>query len=132
MSDTLRRAFSVGLFAAFVAFGISSAHADPTTTSFALSDFNGNGTIDVEEYRYREVEIFAVLDKDGNGFLVVAEIPDGYKELFPVVDTNADGKVSVREYLVFIMPRFWKADYDGDNVLSLPEVIASDRREARL
>jgi hypothetical protein len=130
MSNAFRKVVSASLFALLAAGGISPALADSTTNSFARSDHDGNGVIDVEEYRARMIEIFVFLDKDGDGYLLVVDVPDGYKEVFPVADTDGDGRASLREYLLFIMPRFWKADYDGNNVLSLPEVGAADRREA--
>ena len=95
-----------------------------------MSDYDGNRVIDVEEYRYRMLEIFVFFDKDGDGFIVVAEVPEEKKALHAVIDSNDDEKISVREFLLFSMPRFWKADYDGDNVLSRPEVAASNAREA--
>lgn len=131
MSNVLRRLFSAGLLILLGVGGTSIAQAaNPTTTAFAHSDHDANGVVDVEEYRARMVEIFVFLEKDGDGYLVVADIPDGNKRVFPAADANGDGRLALREYLVFVMPRFWKADYDGDNVLSLPEVGAADRREA--
>lgn len=131
MKDALRVGLVAGLATVLTVFGGQVARAaEPATTAFGLADTDGNGTIDVEEYRGRMLEIFVVLDANGDGYLVVAEIVDDHKEMFPVVDSDGNDKVSLREYLVFVMPRFWKADYDGDNVLSLPEVGAADRREA--
>lgn len=130
MSYAFRKVVSASLFAVFAACGISLAQADSTINTFAGSDSDGNGVIDVEEYRARMIEIFVFLDKDGDGYLLIANVADGHKEVFPVADADGNGKVSLREYLVFIMPRFWKADYDGNNVLSQPEVGAADGREA--
>jgi hypothetical protein len=131
MSDVFRKIVSAILFAVLATCGISLAQAaGATTSSFANSDHDGNGVVDIEEYRARMIEIFVSLDGNGDGYLVVADVPDGHKEVFPAADANGDGRLALREYLVFIMPRFWKADYDGDNVLSLPKVGAADRREA--
>ena len=128
MLNASRKALAAGLLAVLTTIGFSTAHAvNPTTEAFAATDTNADGVIDVEEYRARMLTVFAVLDKDGDGFLVVAEVPDGHKELFPVVDKDGSGKVGVREYLVFLVPRFWQSDYDGDTVLSLPEAIAADK-----
>ena len=131
MLNALRRAGIVGLCAVLAAFVIPLAQAaDPSTTAFALADEDADGVINVEEYRNRMIVVFVALDEDGDGYLVESELPDGQKDVFPVADANGNGKLGLREHLVFIMPRFWKADYDGDNVLSLPEVTVADKREA--
>lgn len=112
-------------------FGVAQAQsADPTTSSFALADEDADGVVNIEEHRDRMIVVFVALDGDQDGYLTEAEVPDGHKDVFAVVDSDGTGSVGLREYLVFVMPRFWKADYDGDNVLSLPEVIAADKREA--
>lgn len=131
MSHAFRRILSASLFAVLATCGISLAQAaNPTTAAFGNSDHDGNGVVDIEEYRARMIEIFVFLDENEDGYLVIADVPDANKDVFPVADSNGDGRIALREYLVFLMPRFWKADYDGDNVLSLPEVGAVDRREA--
>ena len=121
----------IGSFFIFTAATTASAQsANPVTASFALADADANGVVDVEEYRDRIIVIFVALDTNNDGYLIESEVPDARKDVFPVADADSDGELGLREYLVFLMPRYWKADYDGDNVLSLPEVIASDRREA--
>jgi hypothetical protein len=131
MLITIRKAVVATLVTVLVTFGMAHAQtADPTTNSFALSDEDADGVVDVEEYRNRMIVIMVALDKDEDGYLIESEVPEVQRDVFPVADASGDGKVGLREYLVFVMPRFWKADYDGDNVLSLPEVIAADKREA--
>ncbi len=113
---------------------LTACTSTPTRTtesienSFALADENANGIVDVEEYRNRMIVIFMALDEDKDGFLVKSEVPDAREAALSSADTGGDGRISIREYLVFVMPEFWQADIDGDNVLSLTEVLVADKR----
>ena len=131
MSETFRSVLVALLFTLLSGLGIPGAQAAADTASaFELTDADGNGSIDVEEYRARQLLVFSALDQDGDGFIVLAEIPKDRKDVFAVVDTDGNKRIILREYMLYIMPRFWKADYDGNNVLSPAEVKAADEREA--
>lgn len=105
---------------------------DTSEKEFKLTDTNGDGAVDVEEYRARVLVIFSALDKDGDGFLVIADVPDDRKDVYGVVDEDGNGRVTLREYMLYVMPRFWMSDYDGDNTLSKAEVKAADEQESEL
>ena len=131
MSQALRSAVITVLLTALSGFGIPVAQAAGHEASeFELTDTDGSGSIDVEEYRARQIVVFSALDENGDGFIVLAEVPADRKDVFAVVDTDSNGRIILREYLTYIMPRFWKADYDASNVLSPAEVKAADDREA--
>jgi len=104
----------------------AASHAPP---EFELADTDASGTVDVEEYRARMIVVFSVLDENGDGHLVLEEVPDDRAHVFAVVDVDDNGRIILREYMLYVMPKFWDYDFDGDNVLTPAEVEAANERE---
>ena len=113
--------------------GVASlAHAGQITPkqAFENADADGDGNVDVEEYRRRKVEIFVVMDANGDGFIIIGEVPDEHKSKFEKVDENKDGRITLHEYLVFVMPAFWlEYDTNKDTVLTIDEVEAAAKKK---
>ena len=135
MNPLLGKALAGLAFAGMMLTGVLPAYADEGTPmtpkqSFEHADVDQNGSVDVEEFRARHIEIFVLMDANGDGFVVLAEVPDEHKGKFEAVDEDKDGRVDLHEYLVFVMPAFWlEYDTNKDNLLSLDEVEAAAARK---
>jgi Ca2+-binding EF-hand superfamily protein len=94
--------------------------------SFAETDTNKDGAIDIEEFHVRIVEVFYNADTDKEGFLSV----DEYQRLpfsgaFKDADANGDGRISLPEFVTIRFRQFEEADTNHDTQLSLDEVITA-------
>ena len=95
--------------------------------AFAETDKNGDGSIEIDEFHERLVDIFFLGDVDKDGFLSEEEFVKVVviKEDFAKVDKDGDGKVSKREFVSARLPVFIAMDTDKDGSLSLAEVEAA-------
>ena len=112
--------------------GVTLAHAEEITPqqAFENADADKDGNVDVEEFRRRKIEIFVIMDANGDGFIVITEVAKEHKDKFGKVDKNNDERVSLNEYLVYVMPAFWREhDTNKDNVLTIDEVEAAAKKK---
>ncbi len=95
--------------------------------AFAEADQNSNGSIEIDEYYDRLVEIFFAGDANKDGFLSREELARTVviPESFEQADRDADGRVSRREFVRVRLPLFLQLDTDGDGELSFAEVTAA-------
>lgn len=122
-----------------------SAEPAPSPTlgsaAFSRADRNGDGWVDLEEFRREIVEAWHALDLDGDGWITLDEVralPDGrarrsLERMLRRADADADGRLSFSEVVRHRMARFDAADRDRDDRLTLAELLAAeaDRRAAR-
>ncbi len=92
--------------------------------AFAETDTNKDGSIDLEEFHARLVEVFYNTDTNKDGFLII----DEYKQLplssdFKEADVSDDGKLSLREFVRIRYQEFEAADKNNDGELSVNEVV---------
>ena len=97
-------------------------------SAFDLTDQNGDGEVDKEEYRVRMLVVFEILDADEDGLIELPEVPDGHKQSFPVADTDGKPGVNLDEHLAFARSLFERADTDKDGVLTPGEVQSANER----
>lgn len=93
-------------------------------------DQNDDGQIDHEEFHLRLVEIFFHADRDKDGSLSFEELEAGI--VFPEgarrADRNGDGQISLHEFVGQRFRDFAAVDTDGDNLLSVGEVVGAWQR----
>jgi Ca2+-binding EF-hand superfamily protein len=94
--------------------------------SFAETDTNKDGQIDIEEFHVRLVEVFYNADTNKDGFLSI----DEYERLpfsgaFKDADTNGDGRLSLPEFVAIRFRQFEEADTNHDYQLSVEEVVTA-------
>jgi Ca2+-binding EF-hand superfamily protein len=101
--------------------------------AFAETDTNRDGSIQIDEFFDRLVEIYFHADTDKNGTLSAQEFAKAVVIQQPVseVDSNGDGAVDRREFVRSRLPLFQQADLDRDGELSLDEVKAALEGPAR-
>ncbi len=97
-------------------------------SAFDLTDQNGDGEVDKEEYRVRMLVVFEILDADEDGLIELPEVPDGHKQSFAVADTDRKPGVNLDEHLAFARSLFERADMDKDGVLTPGEVQSANER----
>jgi len=110
---------------------VAGAHAQVTPTSsydpkaaFAQTDQNADGSVDLEEFHQRIVDVFYYADTDKDGFLSVTELQQlPASEPMNDADKNADGKVTLREFVRIRFLQFQSTDTDHDGELTLTEVL---------
>jgi len=109
-----------------VAYGADQARPYDIKTAFAESDTNGDGEIDLCEFRSRLVEVFYRADTNKDGFLDRAE----YERLpfsgdFKEADIDGNGKITLHDFVAARYRQFVDADTNRDGALSLQEVRAA-------
>src|SRR5215468_4895479 len=85
------------LLGAAPALAQPSAQPATTTDVFTLTDRNGDGEIDHQEYADREVDVFFFADGDKDGKLSAAEV-GASDAAFKAADRNGDGALSLAEF----------------------------------
>lgn len=121
----------LGALAAALVF-TSGVRAGPPTAydvqaAFAEADTNKDGSIGIDEYYDRLVEIYFHGDTNKDGTLSPEEFSKAVviQEPFAQVDGDGDGKVDRREFVRARLPIFQSSDTDRDGGLSLAEVKAA-------
>ncbi|MDH3602923.1 MAG: EF-hand domain-containing protein [Candidatus Tectomicrobia bacterium] len=95
--------------------------AAETPSAYDLSDKNGDGRIDREEYHRRMTDVFFMTDTDKDSHLTMHELSDVSETGFKAADRNHDGKLSLSEYINARFKTFYAADHDQDGMLSREE-----------
>jgi Ca2+-binding EF-hand superfamily protein len=114
------------LMLASVTRGESPGKPYDPRASFAQTDTNKDGVIDIEEFHVRMVEVFYNADTNKEGFLSVDEygrMP--FSGAFKDADANGDGRISLPEFVTIRFRQFEEADTNHDTQLSVDEVITA-------
>ena len=93
-----------------------------TLSTYDLSDKNGDGQIDREEYHQRMTDVFFFTDTNKDRYLTINELPDVPETGFNGADRNTDGRLSLPEYINARFKAFYAADRDQNGMLSREEV----------
>ncbi len=111
--------------ATFVA--AQQAPAYDVKAAFVEADRNGDGSIEIDEFYERLVDVFFLGDTDKDGFLTEDEFVKVVvlKEDFTEIDKSHEGKVDRKEFISARLPLFLVIDTDDDGSLSLTEVTAA-------
>jgi Ca2+-binding EF-hand superfamily protein len=128
--EMLRSGVSIACI--LVALGAFSARAEQAPAydvkaAFSQTDQNHDGTIEIDEYYDRLVDIFFLGDADKDGFLTEEEFVAVVviKEDFTKVDKSGEGKLSRQEFVSARLPHFIAIDSDASGSLSIVEVEAA-------
>ena len=79
---------------------------------------NGDGKVELTEYRVMTSNVFILLDADASDTLTQQEAAAIPAELFVGMDSDKDGVVSRAEYDVQVLADFRAADMDGNGLLN--------------
>jgi Ca2+-binding EF-hand superfamily protein len=117
----------VVVLASSLASGAAPQAGYDVETAFAETDTNKDGSIEIDEFFDRLVEIYFHGDTDKNGTLSPDEFAKAVvvQQEFGSVDRNGDGVIDRREFVRARLPVFMQADLDKDGALSLAEVKAA-------
>lgn len=117
----------VVVFASSLASGAAPQAGYDVEAAFAETDTNNDGSIEIDEFFDRLVEIYFHGDADKNGTLSPDEFAKAVvvQQEFGSVDRNGDGVIDRREFVRARLPVFMQADLDKDGALSLAEVKAA-------
>lgn len=98
----------------------AAAGAPPALTGDHLTivDLDGNGEVDLTEYRVMTSNVFILLDADADDALTPEEASEIPAALFAAMDTDGDGNVDRIEYDVQVRADFVAADLDGNGLLN--------------
>lgn len=110
------------LLAALLALGAGGAQAASpapiTGDNLAVADLDGDGQVDLVEYRVMTSNVFILLDRDADDSLTPEEAAAIPAALFAAMDTDGDGKASRMEYDVQVRADFVAADLDSNGLLN--------------
>lgn len=95
-----------------------TAPADITVDHLAVVDIDGDGEVDLTEYRVTTSNAFILLDSDAAGTLTAEEAGAIPADLFAAMDGNGDGVVDRIEYDTQVLADFEAADLDGNGRLN--------------
>lgn len=120
-------ALALGVFAATLVAAQQQTPAYDPKAAFAETDRNGDGSIEINEFFERLVDVFFLGDTNKDGFLTEDEFVRVVviKEDFAAIDKNKDGKVDRKEFISARLPVFLEIDTDDDGALSITEVTAA-------
>ena len=94
-----------------------------------IIDLDGDGRIDIKEYRYRITDVYFFLDADKDGKLTVAEIQRGLPDVDPAViakaDVNNDTTIDIYEFRYVLYKDFDVLDKNMDGSLDQQELKAA-------
>jgi Ca2+-binding EF-hand superfamily protein len=112
---------ALGLFAANA--GAQQRAYDPKQ-AFQETDTNHDGSIELDEFSARLIDVFFMGDTNKDGKLSKEEYDAVVviREDFSAADHDKDGFVSRTEFIRARLPLFQQADKNEDGVLSLEEV----------
>jgi Ca2+-binding EF-hand superfamily protein len=98
-----------------------------------ITDLNGDGRIDIEEYRNRVTDVYFFLDNDKDGVLTVVEIQKSMPNIDPAVidkaDVNGDANITIYEFRYVLYKDFDAQDKNQDGSLDKQEM--KDMMEAK-
>ena len=126
--NALIRTISCALAALALCAGTASAQQrayDPKQ-AFKEADTNHDGSIELDEFSARLVDVFFMGDANKDGKLSKEEYDAVVviREDFGAADRDGDGFVSRTEFVRARLPLFKQADTNDDGVLSIEEVTA--------
>ena len=115
------------ILTAMVSTPVFSAGVDrmDAVATVALSDKNGDGRIDREEYHQRMTEVFFFIDADKDGNLTLSEISSATEadpKRFKACDRDGDQTLSLHEFLFALHNDFDTLDRDKDGTLDMEEL----------
>ena len=116
--------FIVTVMVSTAALGAEIDRMDAAAT-MKMSDKNGDGHLDREEYHQRMTEVFFFLDTNKDGSLSLAEIRAGADvdpERFNAADRDGNHVLSLYEYLYALHNDFDAADKNKDGTLDMEEL----------
>ena len=91
-----------------------------------ITDLNGDGRIDIEEYRNRVTDVYFFLDNDKDGILTVVEIQKSMPNIDPAVidkaDVNGDTNITIYEFRYVLYKDFGAQDKNQDGSLDKQEM----------
>jgi hypothetical protein len=114
----MTRTITLASLLALVAGGAFAAAPAFTDQHLAVADIDGDGQVDLTEYRVMASNVFILLDTDASYTLTSEEASAIPAELFLAMDTDGDGAVSRAEYDIQILADFRAADLDGNAQLN--------------
>jgi Ca2+-binding EF-hand superfamily protein len=115
------------ILAAMVSTPVVAADVDrmDAAATVALSDKNGDGRLDREEYHQRMTEVFFFIDANKDGSLTIDELKvvgDVDPVRFRAIDRDGNQSLSLHEYLYGLHNDFDEADGDKDGTLDVDEL----------
>jgi Ca2+-binding EF-hand superfamily protein len=106
--------------------GVAAAQSLPPDARerFRVTDRNGDGKVDREEFHQRTIEVFYFLDTTRRGYLTIDQLQGVVIESFRLADRNGDSRLSLEEFLGARHRDFDAADTNRDGVVTYGEVEA--------
>ncbi|MFO1142760.1 MAG: hypothetical protein U1E59_10260 [Amaricoccus sp.] len=114
----MTRTIALAAFLSFAAGGAFAGTPAITGDHLNVADLNGDGKVELTEYRVMTSNVFILLDADASDTLTQKEASAIPAELFVAMDTDKDGVVSRAEYDVQVLADFRAADVDGNGLLN--------------
>ena len=113
------------LFAADTAWAEAKQSMD-SEEILEITDLDGDGRIDIEEYRNRVTDVYFFLDSDKDGILTVVEIQKSMPNIDPAVidkaDVNGDTNITIYEFRYVLYKDFDAMDKNQDGSLNEQEM----------
>jgi Ca2+-binding EF-hand superfamily protein len=114
----IRNVLLASLFATAAAGSALAGAPAVTSDHLTVADRDGDGRVDLVEYRVMTSNVFILLDADASDTLTPEEASAIPAELFKAMDGDGDGFASRAEYDAQVLIDFRAADLDDNGLLN--------------